>query len=375
MTRDVELFEAVAFALGQEAETSRALERTLEIVAHALDLAAGWVWLADPETGRFYLAASHGLPPYLQEPVQMTGSSCWCIESFEDGDFVAQNVQFIDCSRLRKALREDRSELTGGMKSHASIALRFGERQLGIMNLSRPDWRPLDEDELRLLGAIGMQVGIAVERARLWESAASLARSDERARLARDVHDTLAQDLTALTLQLEHALRRVDSESNEVRVPLENALAVARASLEHARESVLSLRSDPLDGKPLAAALAALTRRFTSEFGILVDARLEDVAGLTHTAQGELYRIAAEALRNVARHAQARRVEAALVASAREVCLTIGDDGAGYTARTDEGRYGVVGMAERARLLGGTFSIETRPGGKGTLVTACVPRR
>ena len=375
MTRDVELFEAVAFALGQEADTSRALERTLEIVARALDLAAGWVWLADSETGRFYLAASLGLPPYLQEPVQMTGSSCWCIESFEDGDFVSQNVQFIDCSRLRKAVREDRSELTGGMKSHASIALRFGERQLGIMNLSRPEWRPLAEDELRLLGAIGMQVGIAVERARLSESAASLARSDERARLARDVHDTLAQDLTALTLQLERALRRAGSAASDVRVPLESALAVARSSLEHARESVLSLRSDPLDGKPLAAALAALTRRFTSEFGILVDARFESVTGLTHVAEVELYRIAAEAFRNIARHAQARRVEAGLVASEHDVRLTIRDDGTGYAAPAGEGRYGVLGMAERARSLGGTFSIETPPRGKGTLVTACVPRR
>jgi two-component system NarL family sensor kinase len=375
VTRDVDLFEAVAFALGQEAEPSRALERTLEIVARALDLAAGWVWLLDPDSERFYLAASHGLPPYLQEPVQMTGSSCWCIESFEDGDFVSQNVQVIDCSRLRKALREDRSELTGGMKSHASIALRFGERQLGIMNLSRPDWRPLEDDELRLLGAIGMQVGIAVERARLAESAASLARSDERARLAREVHDTLAQDLTALTLQLERALRRASGESNELRGPLENALAVARVSLDHARESVLSLRSDPLDGKPLPAALAALTRRFTSESGILVDVRVESVAGLPHAYEIELYRIAAEALRNVARHARARRVEVVLISGERDVRLTIGDDGTGYdAARADEGRYGVVGMAERARSLGGTFSIEANPAGKGTLVSARLPR-
>ncbi len=371
MTRDIELFEAVAFALGQEADTSRALERTLAILARSLELDAGWVWLLDPETGRFYLAASYGLPPYLQEPVQMTGSSCWCIESFEDGDFVSQNVQVIDCSRLRKALREDRSELTGGMKSHASVALRFGERQLGIMNLSRSDWRPLAGDELRLLGAIGMQAGIAVERARLAESAASLARSDERARLARDVHDTLAQDLTALTLQLEHALRRAPSAAT--REPLEKALAVARGSLEHARESVLSLRSDPLDGKPLGAALAALARRFTSDYGIPVDVRIESAAALSYAFEVELYRIAAEALRNVERHARARHVDLALASDEGAVCLTVRDDGAGYEpAHAGAGRYGVVGMAERARSLGGSFAIAVVPQG-GTLVTACLP--
>jgi two-component system NarL family sensor kinase len=371
MTRDVDLFEAVAFALGQEAETSRALEQTLRIVARALDLDAGWVWLLDPETGRFYLAASYGLPPYLQEPVRMTGSTCWCIESFEDGDFVSQNVQVIDCSRLRAALRGDRPEQTGGLKYHASIALRFGERQLGIMNLSRPDWHPLAQDELRLLGAIGMQAGIAVERARLAEAAVSLARSDERTRLAREVHDTLAQDLTAVALQLEHALRH---DGDDARASLEKALAVTRDSIAHARDSVLSLRSDPLDGKALPAALAALTRRFTSEFGILVDLHVENVERLPHSLEVELYRIAAEALTNVERHAGARRVEVSLASDVGEVRLTVRDDGAGYDPATvSSGRYGVVGMAERARTLGGTFSIGSPREGKGCAVEARVP--
>ena len=151
---------------------------------------------------------------------------------------------------------------------------------------------------------------------------------------------------------------------------------MARTSLEHARESVLALRADPLDGKPLAAALAALARRFTSDFGILVDVRIDAGAGLPYAFEVELYRIAAEALRNVERHARARRVEVVLARDAAEVRLSVADDGAGYDpALGGEGRYGVVGMAERARTLGGSFAIVALPKGGGTLVTARLPLR
>src|SRR5262249_57707241 len=96
--------------------------------------------------------------------------------------------------------------------------------------------------ELRLLGTIGLQVGVAIERARLAEESAALARADERTRLAREIHDTLAQGLVALTLQIETALREVGRDPGRVRERLEKALATARANLAPAPPSVTLLR-------------------------------------------------------------------------------------------------------------------------------------
>lgn len=369
--RDVDLFDALADAL-TATDVERALEAALREIVRALGLAAGWIWLLDPETGQFHLAAAHELPPYLREPVQMTGDPCWCMESFVDGGFDSKNVDVIACSRLRRGAREGGAALTLGLQSHASIVLRFGERRLGIMNVSPPVPRKLSEKDLRLLSVAGAQIGLAVERGRLAEEEASAARSAERTRLAREIHDTLAQDLTAIALQLESALRDVPAESPAA-PRIETALDVARASMAQARASVLSLRADPLAGRALAAALAALARRVTSETGVRVTLHERGPAALPYEIEGELFRIASEALANARRHARATHVEIELVATDGAVVLRVRDDGVGFDTRVrDDGRFGLRGMAERARLVGGRLRVES-DGASGTLVEAVVP--
>jgi two-component system, NarL family, sensor kinase len=367
---ELALLDALAGALSRESSASAMLARALDVVATHFDLETGWIWLLDPQTDRFYLAAERNLPPFLQEPVQMTGEVCWCMESFFDGDFASKNVDVIACSRLRDA--EDAAS-AGGLRHHASVVLRFGDRELGIMNVTGRHWRRLSERELSLLSTIGAQLGLAIERARLADETLALARSDERTRMAREIHDTLAQDLTAIALQLEHALRRLRDESG-ARESVQRALGVARESLGRARESVLNLRADPLGGRPLPSALASLTRAFTSRTGILATFASDAVVPIAHATEVELYRIASEALTNVERHAQARRVEVSLRASDDGVRLAVEDDGIGYDGNSGrERRYGVLGMAERAQAARGTFSIGAVPG-RGTRVEAVIPR-
>src|SRR5438067_47970 len=271
--RELEIVGAIAEALNSSPSVQEALEKTLALVTDLLGLQTGWVWLVDPETGRMYSAAARNLPPYLDEPARMGGEWCWCIGQFRDGTLTPRNVDIIECSRLRPAVRARQTDLTRGLAHHASVPLSFQGKPLGIMNITAPAMRRLTKAELRLLGTIGLQVGIAIERARLAEESAMLARADERARLAREIHDTLAQGLAALTLQIETALRNVGKDPDRVRERLEHALATARASLDEARRSVTDLRAT--GGKPLAQALASLVREFTSESGIRVtfDAR------------------------------------------------------------------------------------------------------
>ena len=370
--RDVELFDALASAL-TATDVERALEAALREIVRALELAAGWIWLLDPETELFYLAAAHDLPPYLREPVQMTGDPCWCMESFVDGDFDSKNVDIIACSRLRRGAREGGDALTHGLQSHASIVLRFGERRLGIMNVSPQIPRKLTGKDLRLLSVAGAQIGLAVERGRLAEEEASAARSAERTRLAREIHDTLAQDLTAIALQLESALRDVPPDSPAAQ-RIGTALDVARASMAQARASVLSLRADPLAGRALGAVLAALARRLTSETGMRVTLHERGTTSLPYEVEGELFRIASEALANARLHANASRIEIELFGEDGAVALRVRDDGAGFDPAVRDGeRYGLRGMEERAQLIGGRLRVESNPS-SGTLVEAVVPR-
>jgi two-component system, NarL family, sensor kinase len=372
--RELGILRAVAEALNSSPDVRQALERTLGLVADLLGLRTGWVWLVDQETGRFYDAVERELPPYLQERVRMAGRrNCWCIEGFRDGELLPTNIDVMECSRLQPAFRGKSASMAAGLRYHASIPLYFQDKRLGIMNVTGPEWRKLTPDELRLLSTIAYQVGIAIERARLAEDATRLARAEERARIAREIHDTLAQGLTAIALNIECAMHRLESRPEQARERLESALAMARENLEEARRSVLDLRATPLAGRPLAEALAALARAFTSETGITVRVQADPKLQLPLRMEAELFRIAQEALTNVRKHARARGVEVGLQRRGHYVTLSIRDDGRGF-ARQDrsDDRHGIIGMRERAKLLGGRLHVSSREG-EGTRVAARVP--
>lgn len=370
---ELRVLNAIAEALNRSADVQQALERTLSQVARLLGLRTGWVWLVDPDTQQFYSAAVQHLPPYLQHPVRMTGHSCWCIEQFQRGDLTPKNIDVIECSRLRPAVRKKAVHLTQGLRYHASIPLYFQQKPLGIMNVTGPSWRKLSSDELRLLSTIAYQVGIAIERARLAEENARGARAEERTRIAREIHDTLAQGLTAIGLHLEGALAQLEKEPQRARERVTRALQVSRESLEEARRSVLDLRAAPLAGKPLAEALVALGRRFTSETGIRVHIRARASGALPPRVEAELLRIAQEALANIRKHARAEQAEIALRRTGRRLHLSIRDDGEGFSPRAvPASGVGIVGMRERARMLGGDLRIDSRRG-RGTTVVASVP--
>jgi two-component system, NarL family, sensor kinase len=373
--RELGIVNAVAEALNSSTDVRQALERTLGLVAEMLGLRTGWVWLLDQDTNQFYSAAERELPPYLQERVRMAGRRrCWCTDDFRDGELTPTNIDVMECSRLQPAFRGKSAELAAGLRYHASIPLYFQDKPLGIMNVTGPEWRKLTPDELRLLSTIAYQVGIAIERARLAEHTTRLARAEERTRLAREIHDTLAQGLTAIALNIEGAMHRLDTHPEQARERLERALAMARENLEDARRSVLDLRTTArLEGKPLADALVGLARSFTSDTGIPVSVQAANVNELPLRLESELFRIAQEALTNVRKHAHARCVEVTLRRRGEFVTLTVHDDGRGFSprARPPE-RHGLIGMRERAKLLGGTLVVHSAPGA-GTRIVARIP--
>lgn len=378
---ELSILNDVARELNASVDLPTLLARALEKVTELLGLSTGWVLLFDEASGEPYVAASQNLPPgLLQEPKFLTGW-CYCLDSFADGELDgAVNVSVITCSRLRK-LPQTRDK-TAGLRYHASIPLEAhdgegGLQRLGMLNVAGLEWRELDPEELSLLRTIGDMLGVAVERARLHARRLEAAQVEERNRLAREIHDTIAQDLSAIAFQLEaaEALLSQAKGSERVQRSVTAALGLTRKALDEARRSVLDLRAAPLEGRTLQAALATLAEE--AEAGnvpsVTFEAAPAEPVKLSPAIEVGLFRVAQEALQNALRHAAARRVMLRLEASPGRVRLTVEDDGQGFTIEdTAEGRFGLLGMRERARLLGGTLQIESAPGA-GTRITAEVP--
>jgi signal transduction histidine kinase len=227
----------------------------------------------------------------------------------------------------------------------------------------------LNQANERLSGALAENAGL---HAQLVEQAREAGVQDERQRLAGEIHDTLAQGLTGIVTQLE-AADQAKHIPIEWQRHLDQARALARASLTEARRSVRALRPEQLEHATLVEALDELARSWTHTSSVPV--RVEatgDVRLLPAEVEATLFRVAQEALTNVAKHAHASKVSLTLTFLDDVVLLDVRDDGLGWSGAARPGGYGLEGMQARLVRVGGTLEIETGPG-EGTALSACVP--
>lgn len=195
--------------------------------------------------------------------------------------------------------------------------------------------------------------------------------SRERNRLARELHDTLAHTLSALAVQLEAIVTIWGSIPPKASAMLERALATTRLGLNETRRAVQDLRAAPLEDLGLPLALRSLANNVTARSGLVLDLDVpEQIADLSLEVEQTYYRVAQEALENVARHADALRVRVSLRQTEGQLVLEVSDDGTGFAADeadASEDQLGLRGMRERAELIGGTLEVESREG-QGTTI-------
>jgi ligand-binding sensor domain-containing protein/signal transduction histidine kinase len=199
----------------------------------------------------------------------------------------------------------------------------------------------------------------------------------ERTRIAREIHDNLAQEMSGISVQLEVVARTMPAGAEAATTHLDNARRQVRHGIAEARRYVWDLRSPALENNDLRSALSETARRLTSE--TTIQARVE-VNGtfrpLPSVVEDNLLRIGQEAINNAVKHAGAQQIFVNLIFAARRVQLSVRDDGSGFdkqwAANGKTGHFGLIGMRERAEQLGGTFSVHSTAGG-GTEVVADVP--
>lgn len=201
-----------------------------------------------------------------------------------------------------------------------------------------------------------------------------LATGRERNRLARELHDTLAHSMTATAVQLEAVEALWDADPDRARDLLRQALTGTRSGLDDARRAIEDLRASPLEEHGLAGAVARLARSLGDRSGIEVICEVDDrVDGLPLAIEQAVYRVADEATTNVERHSSATRVGVVLALRKGEVVLVVEDDGIGFDpGAVPPGHHGIVGMRERAEMIGGTLDIGPGPSA-GTVLRMAAP--
>jgi signal transduction histidine kinase/DNA-binding NarL/FixJ family response regulator len=367
---------AVVEDLAGELSLGPLLERILMRSIELLGCDAGSICLVDEVAGVYRKEADLGVACQSGRVFPLTEGVTGAVVA-RRGAVIFDDYAMVPGGHVRQ---EDRATLKGVI----GVPIWWRGEIIGsCVVFSRDPRRSFGSEDAELLGLFAQHAAIAITNARLHEAAELTARAEaaaaERNRMAREVHDTVAQGLVSILLQLgavDGALS--DGRTEEAAASLAEARFAARAAFEETRRSVLGLAPSPLEGRSLEEALE-LEIAWMNRTGV-ADVRLVTAGtpvplkpGPAHT----LFRIAQESLTNALRHARAGSVRVGVVYSDAGVTLLVQDDGAGFDrARVEHAGVshglGLKGMAERARLLGGTFELDSTPGW-GTRVRAWVP--
>ncbi|MDC7339671.1 GAF domain-containing sensor histidine kinase [Streptomyces lydicus] len=240
---------------------------------------------------------------------------------------------------------------------------------------SRREGCGFTEDDERLLGILAQHAAIALTNARLYERSRELTIAGERARLAHELHDAVAQKLFSLRLTAQAATALVDRDPVRAKDELHQVAALAAEAAEELRAAVVELRPAALDEDGLVATLRSQIQVLDRAHAARVSFAAHGVRALPSAQEEAVLRVAQEALHNALRHSGAESVEVTLSRDGQGALLRIADDGCGFDpgAVRRAGRHlGLVSMHDRAGGVGGKLTVESEPG-KGTAVEMEVP--
>jgi signal transduction histidine kinase len=366
----------VSLTISESLVLDDVLNNALDAVVQVMETDTAWVYLlAEGETTlrlRAHRGFSDRFAHQVAEQEVGAGLDGWVAQS--RGPLLIEDMSQ-DPHRPLPASTEE------GLRSFAAVPLRAKESVVGTLGVATRGDRRFTDDEVNLLSAIGGQVGLAVENARLYRHSRQAAILDERNRMAREIHDSLAQGLTGIIVQLEATERLAQRRPEQAGKALHRALDLARHSLQEARRSVWGLRPRTLEGSTLAEAvsghISAMQEQEKDGLALHFSISGEERA-LSPDAELNLFRITQEALSNVQRHAQAHNARVQLSFEEGQVRLLMQDDGRGLSPEdlhdpsNGDGGFGLIGMKERASLLGGEMRVSSIPG-EGTQVEVIVP--
>lgn len=379
--RELAALNAIAFAMS-EPYSADMLQRGLREALQALELEVGWVVVSNPN-GQSEVAAAegaefHALPPNFP--------ACECGRILTAG-----KSALVPVSKECLLRRLGTSAIQGW--HHATVPLGRAGAMLGALSVAIPPGRAFDDENLRLLSAIGQQMGIALENARLWDElrqkeqlrsellARSLrAQEEERKRISRELHDATGQSLNAILFGLKALENAMQNDPAQLASLVSRLKSAASDTVHELQDIIYDLRPSVLDDLGLVPALRWYAESRLETNGIRTTWKISGrERRLPAEIETTLFRIGQESITNIYKYAEARHVTFQLTFETKKVKLQVADDGVGFDMQEalpirirNKRGLGLMGMRERAELLGGRLQVESSPG-NGTRITVELP--
>lgn len=368
-THDLDSIYRVTSAASEANNLQQGLQNALELALEAIHSPSGNIFLLSEDGQSIHLAADVGFPPDVHEKLLELK-----MEDSAQGVVIANNEPFI----LQDILSEKYS-LWGNHPyqkiCYIGMPMRVHDRVVGVISALKTDGQTLELEEMTLFSFIADHLGLLIENLRLSQQAEAAAVLEERARLARDLHDSVTQSLYSATLFAEGGRSLLQQNRiSEVDHYLVQLQLITRQALKEMRLLVFELRSSVLAGTGLADALQLRLEAVEERSGVQTHFEINNLPNLPPRLEENIYRIAIEALNNILKHANASQVQVHLTCTDNLLELMIGDDGNGFDPQIGKlsAGMGLTSMRERAHQIGGDLKITSQPG-TGTVITLRLP--
>lgn len=352
--RELALLANLDQAQVPRASVQETLDRILQWTLDASQARCGAIFLFEEET--------HHLKPVAWTHISASDLEEW------------RGMAWQGLYRREPLLISRRTMSTTSPEETVIVPLHLGDKPLGTLVLASSGSRTYTRHHLMFLSAIAAQTALMIQTARLYERLEQQAVVEERVRLAREIHDGLAQNLAFVRWKMYQVQRWIEEGLVE---RLRDEIALLQQVVDEAyldtREAIDGLRLPLNDNTPFSDALREYARRFAARTSITVDLILDDVS-LPPRAQAQLLRVVQEALSNVRKHAQATHVTVCLRGDTNGIHLEITDNGVGFDpgAVEETRHFGLRIMAERVQSLGGRLWVDSQVG-LGTTVNVLLP--
>lgn len=392
--KELRMALGLARALGGALEQIRQAERVQEDRRQALALyELGRMGRESNDIGELLARALAMAADFLEAPIGMVaekdGESRWKVlarRGFEEsGEWESTALERV--LHERRAVRLHGKELANerwpwwqSKAAYVGVPLEVGQTR-GVLVLGRGGDRGFGVDDMGFAEALGIEISAIWEQARKKHGQGVQVAAAERQRIAQELHDGLAQELSGVLLAIEGSQMALARDPAAAQRQLAKAARGARECLRDVRRYMMTLRLEEESQGDLVWQLGQLVEEARRQ-GLAVEMRVEgdrDKLALKGDALRTLLRVAQEALANVRKHAQARKTSVVLVSDGEVLELQIEDDGVGFAVEQvmelapKEGRYGLLGMRERAEFAGGLLRVQSEPG-RGTRVELRLPR-
>jgi signal transduction histidine kinase len=368
-----DMVHTVSSAISQPTSLEETMQIVLRETIGLAGLESGAVFLLDEENMMLRLVAHEALPDWVADHLTQVkvgdGLAGW----------VAKEGELLILDDIAHDPRPFVPRSEEVVKFYAGVPLKAHGDVVGVMNVSSSKPHELSAQQIALLVAVGQQLGVAIENSRLYQRIRYLATTEERSRLAREIHDNLSQLLGYLNLKAASAEQLLaEGQIEQARDSVREVKRIAQDAYTDARETIFSLRATT-SGAGLLPALKEYLADYHTYYGLRSDLSIDDpsLAEFSANTEIQISCIIQEALTNVRKHAGATRVWLRFEPHGSGVRIVIRDDGRGFDPEQTRAigglHFGLAIMRERAESVGGRLELNSRPG-EGARVVVWVPR-